>query len=275
MSARRKADGDDADRMVRGTLAERNTGRPVGLITGGARRIGAAIAAELAPRFDVALHYYRSRDEAETLAVRLRDHGGRVELFGADLADPAAAAALVAAVTDRVCPIDLAVNNASSFTHDDPATFDAAAMQVSLATNLVSPMVIARELARLGSPRAVLVNILDSKVFAPNPDFFSYSLAKFALKASIDMLAMRFRGRMRVAGIAPSVTLRSGDQSQENFERGWRHTLTGAGPTPADIARAVAFIWDTPSLNGTTIVLDGGQHLMSLQRDVAFLDETQ
>lgn len=245
--------------------------RPVCLVTGGARRIGAAIAARLASRFDLAIHYRNSAGEAEALAARLRGHGARVELIPADLAVPDAAAALVAEAARRLGPLDLVVSNASSFDYDDPATFEAAAMQQALAVNLVSPMVIARELARHGSPRAVLVNMLDSKVFAPNPDFFSYSLAKFALKASVDMLAMHFRGRMRVAAIAPSVTLRSGDQSEASFERSWRHTLTGRGPTPEDIARAVAFIWDTPSVNGATIVLDGGQHLMSLERDVAFV----
>lgn len=245
--------------------------RPVCLVTGGARRIGAAIAEGLAARFDLALHHNRSAAAAELLAARLRESGARVVLLAADLSDPEAASGLVAEAAARLGPLDLVVNNASSFDYDDPAGFDAAAMQASLATNLVAPMVVARELARHGSPRAVLVNMLDSKVFAPNPDFFSYSLAKFALKASVDMLAMHFRGRMRVAAVAPSVTLRSGEQSAQSFERSWRHTLTGSGPTPGDIARAVEFIWDTPSLNGTTLVLDGGQHLMSLERDVSFV----
>lgn len=245
--------------------------RPVCLITGGARRIGAALAGHLAARFDLAVHYNRSEAEAEALALPLRQAGARVELVAGDFADPEAAARVVRTAAGRLGPLDLVVNNASSFDYDDPASFDAARMQKALAVNLVSPLVVARELARHGSERAVLVNMLDMKVFAPNPDFFSYSLAKFALKAAVDMLAMHFRGRLRVAGIAPSVTLRSGSQSEENFQRSWRHTLSGSGPTPGDIAAAVAFIWDTPSLNGSTILLDGGQHLMSLERDVAFL----
>jgi NAD(P)-dependent dehydrogenase (short-subunit alcohol dehydrogenase family) len=257
--------------MVRAGLAVGEGRRPVCLVTGGARRIGAAIATHLATRFDVALHYATAAAEAEALAQSLRGLGARVEHFAADLADPDAAAALVAQAAAHLGPLDLVVNSASSFAYDDPAGFDAGRMQASLAVNLVSPMVIAREFARHGSARALLVNMLDSKVLAPNPDFFSYSLAKFALSASVDMLAMHFRGRMRVVGIAPSVTLRSGDQTPQNFEKSWRHTLTGAGPTPADIASAVAFAWDTASLNGATLVLDGGQHLMSLERDVAFV----
>jgi NAD(P)-dependent dehydrogenase (short-subunit alcohol dehydrogenase family) len=271
MPASRKSPGDHADRKVRAGLGQGREDKPVCLVTGGARRIGAAIVLGLAPRFDIALHYNGSVADAEATAAQARALGARVELVRADLSVPHNAAAMVGEAAARFGPLDLVVNNASSFDYDDPAGFDAAAMQASLAVNLVSPMVVAREFARLGSPRALLVNILDSKVQAPNPDFFSYSLAKFALSASVEMLAMHFRGRMRVAGIAPSVTLRSGDQSEASFERSWRHTLTGQGPTPHDIVRAIGFIWDTPSVNGSTIVLDAGQHLMSLERDVAFV----
>lgn len=254
-------------------MSEEEKQRPVALVTGAARRLGAAIVRELARDFDVALHYNGSSAEADALSTELRRQGARTMAVGADFSDPEAAAAMVAQVAASLGPIDLAVNSASTFEYDDPSTFEAARMQASLAVNLVAPMVVAREVARHGAPRAVLVNMLDNKVFAPNPDFFSYSLAKFALKSSVEMLAMHFRGRMRVNGIAPGVTLRSGDQSEANYEASWRHTLTGSGPTPEDIAAAVRFIWKTESLNGTTIVLDGGQHLMSLERDVAFVVE--
>lgn len=243
------------------------------LVTGGARRLGAAVARRLSAGFDLAIHYNMSARDAESLAAELRDAGGgRVVTIQGDFAAPEAAAGVVAAAASSLGPLDLVVNSASSFEYDDPERFDAAHMQSALAVNLVAPLVVAREFARRCTPRAVLVDILDNKVLAPNPDFFSYSLAKFALKASVDMLAMHYRGRMRVNAIAPGVTLRSGEQSQANFERGWRRTLTGSGPTPEDIAAAVMFIWQTASMNGATIVLDGGQRLMSLERDVAFLE---
>lgn len=252
-------------------MSDRKGSRPVCLITGGARRLGAAMARHLAAEFDLAIHYHTSGDDAAALRDDLSAPGRRVELFPADLADDEQAAALAARVAASMGPLDLVVNNASRFEYDTPSEFSAAGMKRLLAINLVAPMVIARAFAAVASPRAVLVNMLDNKLFAPNPDFFSYSLAKFALKGAVDMLAMHFRGRIRVAGIAPGVTLVSGGQSEENFRKSWQHSLTGAGATPQEIASTVAFIWNTTSVNGEIIVLDGGQHLMSLERDVAFV----
>ncbi len=249
--------------------------RPVCLVTGGARRLGAAISTHLAARFDLAIHYRTSGKDAEQLARGLHREGGRAETFQADLADPPQTASLIPEIVQRLGRIDLVVSSASLFDYDSPADFSADAMLKSLAVNLVAPMALGRELARAGTPQATLVHLLDSKVFSPNPDFFSYSLAKMALKSAIDMQAMQFRGRVRVCGIAPGVTLISGDQTPENFEKSWRHTLTGSGPTPQDIAGAVEFIWNTRSLNGSILTLDGDQHLMGLQRDVAFEVERQ
>lgn len=249
------------------------TGRPLCLITGGARRLGAAIARHLAPGFDLAIHYNSSGSDAAALKNELVQQGGRVELFAADFADADAAAALVRDVANRMGPLDLVINSASLFEYDTPSEFDAARMAELLHVNLVAPMVVAREFAALSTSRGLLINMLDNKLFAPNPDFFSYSLAKFALKGAVDMLAMHFRGQLRVCGIAPGVTLVSGDQSEENFRKSWSHSLTGAGATPADIGATVEFLWKTTSVNGEIIVLDGGQHLMSLQRDVAFVVE--
>lgn len=254
-------------------MQEKQEARPVCLITGGARRLGAAMARHLASRFDLAIHFNSSAAEAHSLAGELAASGARVELFPADLSDDTQAANLVREVVARMERLDLVVNSASVFEYDTPSEFSAETMKRSLAVNLVAPMMIAREFAAVASPGAVLVNMLDNKLYAPNPDFFSYSLAKFALKGAVDMLALHFRGRLRVAGIAPGVTLVSGDQSEENFRKSWRHTLTGAGATPEDIASTVEFIWRTNSINGEIIVLDGGQHLMSLERDVAFVVE--
>ncbi|MCO5066192.1 MAG: SDR family NAD(P)-dependent oxidoreductase [Rhizobiaceae bacterium] len=247
--------------------------RPICLVTGGARRIGRAILTEMARDFDLAIHANRSVGEARELAATLAATGCRADVFQADFSDPNSASALVGSVAERFGRLDLVVNSASAFDFDTPSSFDAGQMQRILSVNLVAQMMVAQALGRMGSAEATLVNMLDNKVFSPNPDFFSYSLAKFALKSAIDMLAMHYRGRMRVCGIAPGVTLPSGDQTEANFEKSWRHSLTGTGATPEQIARTVRFIWETPSLNAEIIVLDGGQRLMSLERDVAFVVE--
>jgi len=244
--------------------------RPVCLVTGGARRIGRAILAELAADFDLAIHANRSYEKAEALANDLSAQGVQTAVFLADFSNPDSAASMVESVAKHFGQIDLVVNSASTFEYDTPSDFSAETMQRILTVNLVSQMVVARAFGKVGSSEATLVNILDNKVFAPNPDFFSYSLAKFALKSAIDMLALHYREKMRVCGIAPGVTLRSGDQTAENFEKSWRHSLTGTGATPKQIARTVRFIWETKSINADTIVLDGGQRLMSMERDVAF-----
>ncbi len=247
--------------------------RPVCLVTGGARRIGRAIVQSLARDFDVAIHANTSIAEAEALAVELARGDGRARAFAADFSEPESAARLVKDVAAHFGRLDLLVNSASRFQYDQPSDFSAAAMQEMLAVNLVAQVTAARAFGEVGSQSATLINILDNKVFAPNPDFFSYSLAKFALKGATDMLAQHYRGRMRVCGVAPSNTLVSGDQTDAAFARAWTRTLTGAGPTPADISDTVRFIWSTKSINGEIIVLDGGQRLMSLERDVAFLPE--
>lgn len=244
--------------------------RPVCLVTGGAQRIGLAIVQALAPEFDVAIHANSSVDEAERLARELNGPGRRAHAFQADFAEPRSAGSMVAQAATYFGRLDLVVNSASVFAYDTPATFDVAGMQQSLSINLVAQMAVAQAFGEVASQDGLLVNMLDNKVFAPNPDFFSYSLAKFALRGATDMLAMHYRGRLRVCAIAPSNTLISGDQTQAEFAKGWARTLTGAGPTPADIADTVRYLWRTKSINAQTVVLDGGQRLMSLQRDVAF-----
>lgn len=246
------------------------SGRPVCLVTGGARRIGRAILTELASEFDLAIHANHSVAEAEVAAAELAKSGARTKIFIADFSTPDTADDMVRSVHAHFGRLDLVVNSASLFEYDSPSDFTVGTMQKLLSINLVAQIVTARAFAEVGTPDATLINMLDNKVFALNPDFFSYSLAKIALAGATEMLAQHHRARMRVCGIAPSNTLVSGTQTQEQFEAGWSRTLTGKGPTPDDIAKTVRFIWQTKSLNGEIIVLDGGQSLMSRERDVAF-----
>src|SRR5690606_24897035 len=150
--------------------------RPVCLVTGGARRLGAAIAARLAPRFDLAIHYRSSGSEAEQLASRLRGETGAVHLFEADLGNSTQVAALVPEIVRRMGRLDMVVCNASQFDFDTPSDFSPEATRQMLAVNLIAPMMLGRDLALHGSPQATLVHLLDSKVFSLTPDYFCYSM---------------------------------------------------------------------------------------------------
>ena len=250
--------------------------RPVALVTGAARRIGREIALELGRAgHDVALHCRSHRDEAEGTVAELRALGVAAEVFAADLADACAGPALVEAVVARCGRLDVLVNNASRFVHDDVASFDAQTMEQHWRVNTAAPVLLARALhAHLArrEARGCTVNLLDQKLWNPNPDYFSYTLSKAALDAATTMLAIALAPRLRVAAVAPGVTLPSGAMDAAQFDAAHRMTPLGRSSTPADIARAVRFIVESPAITGTTLLVDGGQHLAAQRRDVLFLD---
>ena len=250
--------------------------RPTVLVTGAARRIGRAIVLELARGgFDLALHYRRSAEEAHALAAEVRAIGVRAECFAADLADEASCRSLVPAVVSRLHRLDAVVNNASHFEYDDAASFTHAAMQAHWCANTAPAVLLAQALAAhlAGCSEAgCVVNLSDQKLWNPNPDYFSYTLSKAALDAATTMLAMALAPQVRVAGVAPGVTLVSGTaMDAAGFEAAHRMTPLGRSSTPEDVARTVRFVIESPAITGTTIVVDGGQHLLAQPRDVAFL----
>jgi NAD(P)-dependent dehydrogenase (short-subunit alcohol dehydrogenase family) len=246
------------------------------LVTGAAKRIGAAIARALAADgWHVIVHYNSSRGEAEQLAREIARGGGRASLAHADLALPEGPDRLIEATRAMGCPVGLLVNNASQFAYDDIASVTAASLDRNFAVNARAPLLLAKGYAEelVGDGPGLIVNLLDNKVFRLNPDYLSYTIAKFALLGATRCLAMALGPRVRVNGIAPGITLVSGTQSMESFERAHKLNLTGRGSTPEDIARTVLFMAATPALTGEIVTLDGGQNLMSLPRDVAFLDK--
>jgi len=250
--------------------------RSVVLITGAARRLGRAIAVELARGgSDIALHFRQSAGEAEASAAYVRALGVRAECFQADLADEAACRALLPAVAARMGRIDAVVNNASHFAYDSAASFSYAAMEAHWRANTAPAIVLAQALAahlKGCSDTGCVVNLLDQKLWNPNPDYLSYTLSKAALEAATTLLAQALAPQVRVAGVAPGVTLVSGPKmSDESFAAAHRMTPLGRSSTPDDVARAVRFIIESPAITGTTIVVDGGQHLAAQPRDVAFL----
>lgn len=259
--------------------------RPVVLVTGAPRRIGREIALELAAAgYAIALHYRDAHpgaaDEAEATAAQLRQAGAAhdiaVATFAADLADETACRALVPAVLARLHRLDAVVNNASAFEYDTLATFGHAAMERLWRTNTAAPLLLTQALhAHLttsgGQARGCVVNLSDQKLWNPNPDYLSYTLSKAALEAATTVLAQACAPRLRVCGVAPGVSLPSGPMDEAEFAAAHRMTPLGRGSTPQDIARAVRFLIESPAITGTTLLVDGGQHLQAQSRDVMFL----
>jgi NAD(P)-dependent dehydrogenase (short-subunit alcohol dehydrogenase family) len=249
--------------------------RPVVLVTGSAKRLGRAIALHLAAQgHDVAVHYRGSAEDAQDTVAALRELGAQAHAFAADLSDEAATEALLPAVQAQFGRVDAVVNNASLFDYDDVAGFGYASMERHWRANTAPAILLARalhvHLAQAGR-RGCVVNLLDQKLWNPNPDYLSYTLSKAALEAATQLLARALAPTLRVCGVAPGVTLVSGPMDAAAFEAAHRLTPLQRSSTPEDIARAVQFLIDSPAITGTTLLVDGGQHLSAQARDVMFL----
>lgn len=245
----------------------------IALITGAAKRIGRAIALGLAKDgWDIAIHYHHSRAEAESLGAELSTLGRRSALLDCDLADTGQVEQLLARCRESLGAPTCLINNASIFEYDDAANFTALALDRHLRINLQAPLVLARECARLlpAKARGCLVNVLDQKLAALNPDFYTYTVSKVALGEATRLMAMAYAPRVRVNAIAPGVALPSAYQSAANFEAVQRQTALGYGCTVEDIVAAVRYVVSAPALTGETIVVDAGQHLFPTRRDIMF-----
>ncbi len=247
------------------------------LVTGSARRLGREIALALAGAgWQVAIHYRDSAAQAQQTVddCRRQAPGLWFEAFQADLADEAQARELLPRVIAGGGSVDAVVNNASVFEHDDPHSFGYASLMRHLATNTAAPVVLAQALhdhAQARSGRGVVVNLLDQKLWNQNPDFLSYTLSKAALEAANTTLAMALAPLVRVVGVAPGLTLTSHMLTQEKFEQLHRMAPLGRSSMPADIAHAVRFALENQAITGTTLLVDGGQHLAKQGRDFSLM----
>ena len=242
------------------------------LVTGGARRIGAAITRALAADgWHAIVHYRNSGEDAEALAREVAGSGGLCDTICADLGDREAVAELIPACTARFGPLSALVNNASSFSYDRLDTMTSAGWISHAGPNLEAPVFLSQAFARQCSGPGAIVNMLDHKVTAPNPDFFSYTVAKLGLAGATTVLAQALRHtEVRVNGVAPGIALLSGRQTEAGFQRAWTAPPLGRSCTPEELADACRFVLETGSLNGQVLVLDGGESLLRRQRDIAF-----
>jgi NAD(P)-dependent dehydrogenase (short-subunit alcohol dehydrogenase family) len=248
-------------------------GRTV-LVTGSARRLGRSIALDLAAAgWQVAVHYRSSQAEALQVAAECSKHAP-AHAFQADLSDEAQVGELLSRVVQRFGRVDAVVNNASRFEHDDARSFTAGSLTAHMLSNTAAPVLLAQALAaHLEQRKAIgaVVNLLDQKLWNPNPDFFSYTLSKAALEAATTLLAQALAPRLRVVGVAPGLTLTSHLLSQEKFEQLHKLSPLGRSSTPEDVAHAVRFALENGSITGTTLLVDGGQHLMRFDRDFSLM----
>ncbi len=234
------------------------------LITGAPRRIGRAIALDLAAHgWRVGIHYRRSRAEAEALAQQIQSSGGTAVALPANLADAQEVRSLVERCGKALGPPICLVNNASEFQPDTVTALTSSSWDVHLDTNLKAPVFLAQALY-LNLPddaEGNVINIIDQRVWRPTPEFFSYTISKAGLWTATQTLAQAMAPRVRVNAIGPGPVLKSVHQTDKDFAAEISATLLKRGPTLDEIAAAVRFILATPSMTGQMIALDGGQHL--------------
>ena len=251
------------------------TPSPVVLVTGAAKRLGREIALALAAGgWRVAVHFRSSEQDAIKTVADCADKQGDSALFDADLGNETDVKALLPRVIARFGQVDAVVNSASTFEQDDAASFSFASLEKHLRSNTGAPILMAQALhAHLASRNAsgAVVNLLDQKLWNQNPDFLSYTLSKAALEAANTMLAMALAPLVRVVGVAPGLTLTSHLLSDAQFAELHKLSPLGRSSTPADVAATVKFALENQSITGTTLLVDGGQHLMKFERDFSLM----
>lgn len=237
--------------------------RGVALVTGAARRIGRSLALAAAEAgYDLAIHHRSHPQDADSLAAEAAAFGANSLTLTGDLADPVTASALLDAA-GRLGPVTLLVNNASLFEDDSLGSLNANGLNAHMAVNLTAPVLLSQAFAmRLPTGMGgLIVNVLDQRVLRPNPQFFSYSLSKAALWAATKTMAQALSPHIRVNGIGPGPTLPSVHQVPGEFEAEVAGTPLARAVDPGEIAAALRYLIDAPSVTGQMIAVDAGQHL--------------
>lgn len=245
------------------------------LVTGAAKRLGRAVALELAGAgWGVVVHHRGDRADAETVAGEARALGASAVVVSADLSDAAERHHLITQAQEAAgAPLSALVNSAAIFEHDTIDTLSEEALQRHIAINTLTPSLLAREFAEaLGEDgRGAIVNFLDFKLANPYPDHFSYTLSKYALAGATELLARALAPRVRVNAVAPGYVLPAPGQAQADFERLHDDTPLKRGPSAQDVAGAVRFLIENEAVTGQTIYVDSGRRFRSHERDMSFL----
>jgi len=250
------------------------------LVTGAAKRIGRGVALEFARQgWDVAVHYGHSAHEARETVADIESLGRRAVALKADLAVEAEVERLVPACAEAFGGLNCVVNCASRFDEDTAIDFGYAKLLEMTAVNVAAPLTLARMLHEItpesatvdDAQRGVVINVLDQKLYNMNPDYLSYTLTKAALENATIALAQALGPKLRVVGLAPGLTLISAGQTPASFETAHRVTPLNRASTVDDVAQAACYLANAHGVTGTTLVVDGGQHLVPSPRDVMYM----
>lgn len=240
------------------------TEQTVVLVTGGARRVGAAIVRDLAANgFGVVIHCNTSRADADALAHEIHGSGGRAAVVQADLTDMAATDELVKRASGLLGPVQLLVNNASRFEDDSVSDFDWETWDRHFDIHVKTPVRLTQQLAANlpDGQDGLVVNVIDQRVWRLNPRFFSYTLSKSALWTATRTMAQALAPRVRVNAIGPGPSLMNDRQEEADFRRQTDGLLLERGPQLDEFGATVRYLWQARSVTGQMIALDGGQHL--------------
>ena len=234
------------------------------LITGGAQRIGRALAEDLVQHgWGVAIHYRRSKEAAHAAVSTIEKRGGRAIAIAADLMNETASRSLLNVAENELGQISCLINNASCFEHDSAETATRKSWDQHMEINLRAPLVLTQEFRSLleTNSKGCVINILDERVWNLTPHFLSYTVSKTALWTLTQTLALALAPQIRVNAVGPGPTLPSPRQTATQFAEQIGQMPLGRGTTPQEICDAVRFILAAPAMTGQMIALDGGQHL--------------
>lgn len=245
------------------------------LVTGAGRRLGREIALELAESgYQIAIHYRDSKQEAIETSRECSKLSGKSAIFDADLTNEKEVRLLLDRAIDKFGKVDAVINSASIFEYDSIHDFTYASMERHLRCNAGAAIILANALychLKSREARGSIINILDQKLWNQNPDFLSYTLSKAALNTANTLLALALAPIVRTVGIAPGFTLNSKYVTKEKFNQLHKLAPLGRSSNPKEIAGTVKFALENAAITGTTIIVDGGQHLMRFERDFSMM----
>ena len=246
------------------------------LVTGGSKRIGREICFRLSSNgYKVLVHYRNSHEDAEETANMIISNGGSAVICQGDLSDISSVKKLISSAIEEFGSLNAIVNNASLFVHDDISNITPELWDKHMQINAKIPTLLIKEMYEnlQKDDTGSVVNILDQKLYNPNPDHLSYTASKYTMLGLTDTLARSLAPKVRVNAVSPGHTLASDSQTNEGFERAQSSSPLGYGPNPGDIADAVCYLMRAQAVTGQVIYVDSGERFLSRSRDVVFETE--